>query len=377
MILSKKSKKNNRGRIKQSSKDLNINKKDRNSLISNSYSEENKLIKEIDFSYEELGFGSNLNDYLFGFAGQNTYQFGSGFDVIDYSYLPSSISLERGGTVDKGLLGKDTFLDFYDVIIATNNLNDWIDGFNNGGFIADLDINLSKGTLDINNLPGLGSISSFIEKFENISGSNNSDKLIGNSCNNTILGNQGNDFISGKRGKDDIFGGDGNDYLKGGKGNDNLFGGSGEDLIEGGLGKDTLNGGKGADTFIYKKVKDSRLINKKNLDKVDWIQDFNTSEDKIYFSEIKERQTFINLGELNYLSEKSINKALKLQSSEDFNTLCFNITSSNKTYLAINGSGLGFQRKNDLLIEITGYSGELEKINIINNEEFSNTHLFV
>ena len=377
MIFSKKSKKNNLRRSKRYKKDFNLNKKDINYLISNSFSEENNLINGNDFSLEELGFGSNFNDYLFGFAGQNTYQFGSGFDVIDYSYLPVSISLVRGGTVDKGVYGTDTFLDFYDKLIATNNKNDWLDGFSDGGFIADLDINLSKGTLDINNLPGLGSISSFIEKFENISGSNNSDKLIGNYSDNTILGNQGNDYIAGKKGKDNIFGGDGNDFLKGGRGNDNLFGGSGEDLIEGGLGKDTLNGGKGADTFIYKKVKDSRLINKKNLDRVDWIQDFNTNEDKIYFSEVRESQTFIHLGELNYLSGKSINKALKQESSEDFNTLCFNITSSNKTYLAINGSGIGFQRKNDLLLEITGYMGALENINIINNEEFSNPHLFV
>ncbi len=377
MACLKKSKKNNRRRSKRYKKDFNFNKKDINPLISNSFSEENNLIKENDFSFEELGFGSNFNDYLFGFPGQNIYEFGSGFDVIDYSYLPVSISLVRGGTVDKGVLGTDTFLDFYDKLIATNNQNDWLDGFSDGGFIADLEVNLSKGTLDINNLPGLGSISSFIEKFENVSGSNNSDKLIGNYSDNTILGNQGNDFISGKRGKDNIIGGDGNDFLKGGRGNDNLFGGSGEDLIEGGSGKDTLNGGKGADTFIYKKVKDSRLINKKNLERIDWIQDFNTNEDKIYFSEAKESQTFIDLGELNYLSEKSINKALKQESSEDFNTLCFKITSSNKTYLAINGSGIGFQRKNDLLIEITGYIGALENFNIINNMEFSNPHLFV
>ena len=326
----------------------------------------------------QQNISSTTNDeYFYGTEGNNTYEFGSGFDVIDYSYLPVSISLVRGGTVDKGVLGTDTFLDFYDKIIGTNKPNDWLDGFSNGGFIADLDINLSKGTIDINNLPGLGSISSFIEKFENISGSNNSDKLIGNSSNNIILGNQGNDYLSGKRGKDNIFGGDGNDFLKGGRGNDNLFGGSGQDLIEGGIGKDTLNGGKGADTFIYKNVKDSRLINKKNIDRVDWIQDFNTNEDKIYFSEAKEKQTFMHLGELDFLSEKSINNVLREESCEDFNTLCFNITSSNKTYLAINGLGLGFQNKNDLLIEMTGYIGELENINIINNEKFSNLHLFV
>ena len=83
------------------------------------------------------------------------------------------------------------------------------------------------------------------------------------------------------------------------------------------------------------------------------------------------------LGELDYLSAKSINKALREESCEDFNTLCFNITSSNKTYLAMNGSGLGFQIKNDLLIEITGYTGALENINVITRGEYSNSQLSV
>ena len=213
--------------------------------------------KFLNSSYEinqDNKSSSTIDQYFYGIEGNNSYQFGTGFDTIDYSYLPGSISLVRGGTVNKGVLGTDTFKDFYDKIIATNNSNDWIDGISNGGFIADLEINLSKGTLDINNLPGIGSISSFIEKFENISGSNNSDNLIGNSSNNKILGNQGSDYIFGKRGGDNIYGGDGNDVLKGGRGNDKLFGDAGEDLIEGGLGRDILNGGMGADTFIYKKV---------------------------------------------------------------------------------------------------------------------------
>tara|TARA_B100001093_G_scaffold267867_1_gene256191 strand:- start:415 stop:1539 length:1125 start_codon:yes stop_codon:yes gene_type:complete len=352
-------------------------------LVNNSIKTKLELVKNynsLDSSYEnnqENKSSSTIDQYLYGTEGDNTYQFGAGFDVIDYSYLPRSISLVRGGTVNKGVLGTDTFIDFYDKIIATNNSNDWIDGISNGGVIADLEINLSKGTLDINNLPGIGSISSLIEKFENISASNNSDNLIGNSSNNKILGNQGNDYIFGKRGKDNIFGGDGNDVLKGGRGNDKLFGDAGDDLIEGGLGRDILNGGMGADTFIYKKAKDSRLNNKKDMNKADWIKDFNTDEDKIYFSEAKEKQTLMNLGELDYLSAKSINKALEENSNKDFNTICFNVISSNKTFLAINGSGLGFQGKNDLLLDITGYTGELENINILSTGEFTNSNLVV
>lgn len=358
-------------------------RKNNSRLDNNSIKTKLELANNYNFlnsSYEinhEKKSSSTIDQYLYGIEGDNTYQFGTGFDVIDYSYLPESISLVRGGTVNKGVLGTDTFIDFYDKIIATNNSNDWIDGISNGGFIADLEINLSKGTLDINNLPGIGSISSSIEKFENISASNNSDNLIGNSSNNKILGNQGNDYIFGKRGKDNINGGDGNDVLKGGRGNDKLFGDAGEDLVEGGLGKDILNGGLGADTFIYRKANDSKLNNKKDINNVDWIKDFNTDEDKIYFSEAKEKQTVMNLGELDYLSAKSINKALEKNLCKNFNTIYFNVISSNKTFLAINGSGLGFQGGNDLLLDITGYTGELENINILSAGEFTNSNLVV
>ena len=38
------------------------------------------------------------------------------------------------------------------------------------------------------------------------------------------------------------------------------------------------------------------------------------------FLRSKRKSNICDLGELNYLSEKSINKALKQESSEDFNT---------------------------------------------------------
>ena len=350
MIFSKKLKKNYRRKSKHYKKELNEKKKDRNSLISNSLSEENNLISENYFSFEDLGFGSNLNDYLFGFAGQNIYEFGSGYDVIDYSYLPSNITLVRGGTVNKGLLGTDTFLDFYDKIIATNNANDWIDGLSNGGFIANLEINLSKNLLSINNLPGIGSISSVIEKFENLSGTYNSDSLIGDSSENTILGNSGDDFLFGK------------------KGNDIIDGGSGNDFIQGGLGADILTGGQGADTFIYEKNKDSKLT-KRNLKKLDLIKDFNVDEDTIHFKKGVDQNEFLFLGDIAFLTPKNINKALKNNSSFDYDAVGFTIEESGKTYVAINGCDCGFQSKNDLLIEITGYTGDLNNINISNGNQ--------
>jgi len=317
---------------------------------------------------QENIISETIDQYFYGTEGDNIYEFGSGFDVIDYSYLPVSISLVRGGTVDKGIFGTDTFLDFYDKIIATERSNDWLDGFSNGGFIADLDINLSKGTLNINNLPGLGSISSFIEKFENISGSNNSDKLIGNSSNNIILGNGGNDNIFGKKGNDKIYGGEGNDFLNGGKGNDEIYGNSGNDLIKGGLGRDVLKGGRGEDIFLYKNAKESKLTNKSKISNIDWIKDFDVNNDKISFTKSVEQESFLFLGDLDYLTSKCINNALKESYYLDFDTIGFNLKDQQKTFIAINGSKSGFQLNKDLVIEITGYSGNLENINIINNQ---------
>ncbi len=299
-------------------------------------------------------FGSTGNDYLYGFEGNNKYQFGTGYDVIDYSYLPENITLIRGGTVNKGSLGIDQFTDFYEKIIATKNNNDWIDGISNGGFIASLEIDLSYKKLIINNLPGIGAISSQIEKFEHISGTNNSDKLIGDSSNNILLGNDGNDFLFGKSGRDTIEGD------------------LGQDIIYGGLGKDYLKGGEDIDTFIYKNPRESRLTKNNKTRKIDWISDFNTNEDKIYFSDAVEQESFIFLGNLNYLSERNINKALQQSFLSDFDAVGFNLISNNKTFIAINGSNKGFQSKNDLIIDITGFSGEIENINIFNDKSHNN-----
>tara|TARA_Y100000589_G_C26725892_1_gene455645 strand:- start:91 stop:276 length:186 start_codon:yes stop_codon:yes gene_type:complete len=60
----------------------------------------------------------------------------------------------------------------------------------------------------------------------------------------------------------------------------------------------------------------------------------------------------------------------------DFDTIGFNLSSSNKTFLAINGCEYGFQSKNDLLIEITGYNGDLENINI-SSGDFSKSKLIM
>lgn len=104
---------------------------------------------------------------------------------------------------------------------------------------------------------------------ENIRGSQNADKLLGDGGNNTIQGwgggdriwgRNGNDKISGQNGQDKLFGGNGRDrlvggadkdVLTGGNGDDNMSGGSGADRLIGGQGRDVMRGDGGADQFIF------------------------------------------------------------------------------------------------------------------------------
>lgn len=77
-----------------------------------------------------------------------------------------------------------------------------------------------------------------------IQGTDNRDRLIGDVESNVISGFGGNDCLSGRGGDDLLLGGGGDDRLFGGKGNDTLdgYGGTKE--------YDRLVGGYGADTFV-------------------------------------------------------------------------------------------------------------------------------
>ena len=185
--------------------------------------------------------GGSGNDLMIGSGGNDTYIFGEGNDVIDYSQLEESITLIRGGKVDKGSLGNDTLRDYYKTIIASNKDNDWIDGQTGGGKIANLDIDLSNESLKVNNLPRIGSYLSRVRNFENVRGSENADIIKGDDFSNTLIGNGGNDLLYGGKGKDSLLGGLGDDLLNGG---------DGDDLLNGGIGENELNGGSGYDIFV-------------------------------------------------------------------------------------------------------------------------------
>lgn len=80
----KKLKKRNRKKIE---KKIFKNSNKYSYKFNNYFSTIDEEITPNDESKKNL-FSSTGNDYLYGFEGNNKYQFGTGYDVIDYSYLP-------------------------------------------------------------------------------------------------------------------------------------------------------------------------------------------------------------------------------------------------------------------------------------------------
>ncbi len=136
-------------------------------------------------------------------------------------------------------------------------------------------------------------------------GGHGKDTIFGGDGSDTLTASFGDDSVDGGAGRDQITGGEGVDSLAGGadddviKGddeetnwqqafNDTLDGGAGNDTLAGGAGDDRLTGGAGIDAFrlsfgAYWSYSGLSLA----ADTVDTVVDFNTSEDRIDFSEAR------------------------------------------------------------------------------------------
>ncbi|HWI15368.1 MAG TPA: Ig-like domain-containing protein, partial [Burkholderiales bacterium] len=84
-----------------------------------------------------------------------------------------------------------------------------------------------------------------------IVGTRRDDEISGSDDGQRILGGNGNDVLAGNAGADHIYGGAGDDTISGGGGNDELKGDAGNDTLDGGAGSDEVEGGSGNDVAIY------------------------------------------------------------------------------------------------------------------------------
>jgi Ca2+-binding RTX toxin-like protein len=160
----------------------------------------------------------------------------------------------------------------------------------------------------------------------------------------------------------------------GNAGNNNITGNSGNNQINGGAGIDTLTGGLGADTFIFQ-------FGQSTISTSDRITDFTINSDKIDLltqggnamnapsnfsraanSTVTTLQNLINQvftdanGAITGNQELAVNSAALVQVTTG---------AIAGTYLVINDSAAGFQSSNDLLINITGFTGTLPALGSI------------
>lgn len=236
--------------------------------------------------------------------------------------MNADLTFSRGGVMAKsGGLGTDTLSNFdIEVIKANPNRINTIDG--STGTTASLNINLANNLLTINNLPGIGSASLTVEHFQNVRGSENADIITGSNAENDLSGGAGDDLISGLSGSDKLTGGAGNDTFSFGRG-DSL-----------------LNG--------FDRITDLEI----GADQIDGF---------VANSSIR------NFGSVRSLNAGDLGQVLNNRSFGANLAASFSLGSGSgtRTFLALNDNSAGFQANSDILIEITGYSGNLSDLQIV------------
>ncbi|ROI07066.1 Calx-beta domain-containing protein [Microcystis aeruginosa FACHB-524] len=160
----------------------------------------------------------------------------------------------------------------------------------------------------------------------------------------------------------------------GNAGNNNITGNSGNNQINGRAGIDTLTGGLGADTFIFQ-------FGQSTISTRDRITDFAINSDKIDLltqagnatsapsnfsraanSTVTTLQNLINQVFTDANGAITGNQGLGVNSAALVQVTTGAIAG---TYLVINDSAAGFQSSNDLLINITGFTGTLPALGSI------------
>ena len=262
------------------------------------------------------------DDLMFASAGSDSLSGGAGVDIIDYSRVNADLTFSRGGVIAKsGGLGTDTISNFdIEVIKANPNKINTIDG--STGTTASLNVDLANNLLTINNLPGIGSASLTVEHFQNVRGSENADIITGSNVENDLSGGAGNDLISGLSGSDKLTGGAGNDTFSFGRGDSLLTG--------------------------FDRITDLEI----GVDQIDGL---------VANSSVR------NFGSVRSLNAGDLGQVLNSRSFGANLAASFSLGSGSgtRTFLALNDNRAGFQANNDMVIEITGYSGNLSDLQIV------------
>jgi hypothetical protein len=277
------------------------------------------------------GTGNTLANTLTGNTANNTLNGGDGNDVLNGG---AGIDTLIGG-LDNDTFVVDTVTDLIDGGVGTDTIQSSVTFSLANALVSNVENLTLTGTANINGT--------------------------GNVLANTITGNTGNNILDG------------------GTGNDILSGGTGNDTLNGGMDKDTLTGGVGIDTFVFQ-------FGQSLVSNSDRITDFGFGTDKIDLltqtglainaptnfsraanSTATTLQNLINSVFTDANGAITGNQVLEVNSAALVQVTTAGIAGS---YLVINDDTAGFQSNNDLLINITGYSGTLPALGAISVNSF-------
>jgi Ca2+-binding RTX toxin-like protein len=206
---------------------------------------------------------------------------------------------------------------------------------------------------------------------------NNYAGITGNSTWN--FKTQGTAAINGTAGADNLTGTASSDIINGLAGNDTLNGGAGNDSLDGGNDQDILTGGTGADTFIFQ-------FGQSSVSASDRVTDFAIGSDKIDLL----TQGGVAMNPPSLFSRAANSAATTLQNlvtqvftdangglagnqTLGINSAALVVATTGSlagTYLVINDGTAGFQASNDLVIDLTGYTGTLPPLGNITVSSF-------
>jgi Ca2+-binding RTX toxin-like protein len=342
---------------------------------------------------DDLLTGTNSDDFIYGFAGQDTLAGGGGNDILDGGVGADSLT---GGT------GNDQYY--------VDNAGDLvIEQASGGNDLVYSSIDYTLGS-NVENLTLTGSAS--------LIGTGNSldNEITGNSGNNSLSGGGGSDTIDGGSGADTLIGGIGDDQyyvdnvndqvieqasagtdlvyssidytlgsnverlvltgstslngtgnglnniITGNSGNNSLSGNAGNDTLNGGLGADTLTGGSGSDRFLFTTLNNSLLAS------FDRIMDFSIGTDVLRGPNAVTAANINKLGTVSALDSPSISSLLTNTSFLASRAATFSYADPagfSRSFIAINDASAGFSASTDAIVEITGYTGSLNNLQIV------------
>jgi Ca2+-binding RTX toxin-like protein len=306
------------------------------------------------------GYGAGNNN-ISGLGGNDNLQGGAGNDILDGGDGNDTLNGGTGNDNLQGGAGSD--------ILDGSGDSVGLDTFA-GGFGDDIYGIYNSNTVIIEDA-GAGTDSVWTAVNFTLAANVDNMYLVG-AINGT--GNDGNNIIVGYGvGNNSINGFGGNDILDGGEGNDNISGGEGNDTINGGAGSDTLNGGNGADTFSFQFGQSTYLA-------ADRISDFSINTDKISlfspagiaapaptnFSRANDNNstTLLALAQAVYADANgalSGNQSLVNSGAAIVVSTGVGIAG---TYLVID-DGVSGLSSNDLVVNITGFSGNLPLVGAV------------